>query len=65
MMVFINNEAHEVVESSTINNAVLMFGAKPHYAILVNDKFLPRSEYEHFILTQNDRVEVISAIQGG
>ncbi len=65
MMVFINNEAYEVVESSTINNAVLVFGAKPPYAILVNDTFLPRSEYEHFILTTNDRVEVISAIQGG
>ncbi len=65
MMVFINNEAHEIAESSTINEAVLMFGAKPPYAILVNDTFLPLSEHEHFILTPNNRVEVISAIQGG
>ncbi len=65
MITFINNEAHEIGEHSTIKEAVLLFGAKPPYAILVNDSFLPLSEHERFILTQHDRVEVISAIQGG
>lgn len=65
MMVFINNEALEIADSSTINEAALMFGAKPPYAILVNDTFLPQSEHNHFVLTRDDRVEVISAIQGG
>lgn len=65
MIIFINNETHEIAKISTINDAVLSFGAKPPYAILVNDTFLPRSEHNHFILTSNDRVEVISAIQGG
>jgi sulfur carrier protein len=62
---FINNEAHEIAEGSTINAAILSFDAKPPYAILVNDTFLPKSEHEHFILTPNNRIEVISAIQGG
>ncbi len=65
MIIFINNEAHEVAESSTIHEAAKMFGAKPPYAILVNDTFLPLSQHNHFVLTQDDRVEVISAIQGG
>jgi len=65
VIIFINNETHEIAESSTINEAVLMFGAKPPYAILVNDSFLPLSEHERSVLTANDRIEVISAIQGG
>ena len=65
MIVFINNESYEVVEGNTLLQALLKFGAKSPYAILVNDTFLPQSEHEHFILTPNDRIEVISAIQGG
>ncbi len=65
MMVFINNWSYEIVEGSTLKQALLEFGAKLPYAILVNEVFLPQSEHEHFVLTPNDRVEVISAIQGG
>ena len=65
MIIFINNWSHEIVKGSTLKQALLVFGAEPPYAILVNEVFLPQSEYEHFVLTPNDRIEVISAIQGG
>ena len=65
MRVFINNSGYEIVDNSTLQQALLNFGAKPPYAILVNDVFLSQSEHAHLALTEHDRIEVISAIQGG
>ena len=65
MIVFINNHLYTLKPEASLKQALFEFGAETPYALLVNDVFVPKSEHEHYILTQNDRIEVISAIQGG
>jgi sulfur carrier protein len=65
LKVFINNSGYEIAEGGTLKQALLDFEAKPPYAILMNDLFVPQSEHAFFVLTTHDKIEVISAIQGG
>ncbi|WP_321323460.1 sulfur carrier protein ThiS [Thiomicrorhabdus sp.] len=37
----------------------------PPYAVLLNDEFLPKSQYQDTWLKENDKVEIVGAIQGG
>lgn len=48
-----------------LRQALTIFGALLPYAILLNESFLPQSEHGITKLTDGDKVEVISAIQGG
>lgn len=65
MIIYINTQAFEVDEAVTLKHALTEFGALPPYAILLNEDFLPKSEHETRLLLEGDKVEVISAIQGG
>jgi len=50
---------------STVEQALTEFNAKPPYAVLLNGQFLPNSLYPKTYLESGDKIEVISAIQGG
>lgn len=63
--IFINDEKQQVDENATLKSAVEQFGAQPPYALLLNQTFVPASEHEQTKLNPNDRIDVISAIQGG
>lgn len=65
MNVLINNQDFELANDVSLEQALNEFGAKTPYAILYNDNFLPKSEHENIRLVENDKIEVISAIQGG
>ena len=65
MNIVINNQNVELVNEASLEQALIEFGAKAPYAILYNDNFLPKSEHENIRLVENDKIEVISAIQGG
>ena len=61
----INNQPFELVDGTPLEQALVEFGARPPYAILFNESFLPQSQYSDTQLIEGDSVEVISAIQGG
>jgi sulfur carrier protein len=63
--VFINDNPIDVPQNSTLLDAVTAFGAKPPFALLLGQDFIPASEHATTIVQENDRIEVISAIQGG
>lgn len=65
MNILINNQAVELIDGTDLEQALTIFGALLPYAILLNDSFLPKSEHNTTQLTDGDKVEVISAIQGG
>jgi len=65
MNIYMNAQPFEVKKGDSVEQAVSAFGAIPPYAILLNENFLPKSEHENTLLAEDDKVEVISAIQGG
>jgi sulfur carrier protein len=63
--IHINDQPMNIKTGSSLLEAVMAFGAKPPFALLLNQNFIPASEHDNTRLQPNDRIEVISAIQGG
>ncbi|MEV4105180.1 sulfur carrier protein ThiS [Nonomuraea sp. NPDC049649] len=66
MKVLINGAAREVAENMTVAQAVLTLTESPTgVAVAVNDEVVTRSAWETTPLRDSDRVEVLTAVQGG
>ncbi len=65
IQVDVNTMPFQLAQASTVEQALTKFNAKPPYAVLLNGQFLPNSLYLKTHLADGDRLEVISAIQGG
>ena len=65
IQVDVNTMPFQLAQASTVEQALTEFNAKPPYAVLLNGQFLPNSFYPTTNLADGDRLEVISAIQGG
>lgn len=65
MNIYINEQPFTFDEEVSLNFALTEFGAKPPFAIMLNDEFLPQSEHDATILKDGDKLEVVGAIQGG
>jgi sulfur carrier protein len=63
--VLINQVAHQLPSSATLQDAIEAAGVKPPFAAAVNMQFVPRSAYAQHPLSANDQVELISPITGG
>jgi len=63
----INGETR-TVRASTVTTLLAELGHDPlqrGIAIAVNDEVVPRSRWSERILREGDRVELVSAVQGG
>lgn len=66
MKVTINGAAHEVAEGTTVAQAVrTLTRATTGVAVAVNDEVVTRSSWETTALADQDRIEVLTAVQGG
>ncbi|MBF8187292.1 sulfur carrier protein ThiS [Nonomuraea sp. K274] len=66
MIVTINGAAHEVADGMTVAQAVrTLTPATTGVAVAVNDEVVMRSSWETTALSDSDRVEVLTAVQGG
>ncbi|HLU74654.1 MAG TPA: sulfur carrier protein ThiS [Nonomuraea sp.] len=66
MKVLINGAAREVAENMTVAQAVRTLTESPTgVAVAVNDEVVTRSAWETTPLRDSDRVEVLTAVQGG
>ncbi|MBD3756223.1 MAG: sulfur carrier protein ThiS [Gammaproteobacteria bacterium] len=72
--IHINDQPMDIKTGSSLMDAVIAFlgsspssssGAVPPFALVLNQNFIPASEHATTALQENDRIEVISAIQGG
>jgi sulfur carrier protein len=62
----INGESHELPGGSTAADAVrLVFPGDGGVAVALNDDVVPRSRWALTELAEGDRVEVLTAVQGG
>ncbi|WP_327085966.1 sulfur carrier protein ThiS [Nonomuraea sp. NBC_01738] len=66
MNVTINGAAHVVPDGMTVAQAVrTLTEATTGVAVAVNDEVVARSTWETTGLAERDRVEVLTAVQGG
>ncbi|MFC4059810.1 sulfur carrier protein ThiS [Planomonospora corallina] len=66
MNVMINGTAHELPAGASVAQAVRrLTDATSGVAVAVNDEVVPRGAWESTPLTETDRVEVLTAVQGG
>lgn len=66
MNVTINGAAHEVPEGTTVAQAVqALTTATTGVAVAVNDEVVTRGTWATTALADSDRIEVLTAVQGG
>lgn len=66
MKVTINGAAHELPDGTTVAQAVhALTTATTGVAVAVNDEVVTRGTWESTALADSDRVEVLTAVQGG
>lgn len=67
MKVFVNNEPKEVEHQITINALLkdLNLSSAKGIAVAVNNQVVPKLTWENFSITENDKVTIIKATQGG
>ncbi|MEU4492513.1 sulfur carrier protein ThiS [Streptomyces sp. NBC_00210] len=66
MNVSVNGEARELTAGTTLDTLVTALTAAPAgVAAAVNEAVVPRSEWSGTLLGDGDRVEVLTAVQGG
>jgi sulfur carrier protein len=66
MNVIVNGAARELAEGTTLAEVVAELTAAPTgVAVAVNDSVVPRGAWAATVLDDRDRVEVLTAVQGG
>jgi len=66
MNIFVNQKKIVASKESTIINILENLDIENKYlAVEVNESILPKSEYDKYIIQENDKIEIINAIGGG
>jgi sulfur carrier protein len=68
VIIHVNGEARELRAGTTVSGVVAGLGAHPPgrgVAVAVDAEVVPRGEWERRELHEGERVEVVTAIQGG
>lgn len=66
MEIYINQKKKIIDEEISIDNLLLFFKIQNKYiAVEVNKVIIPKSEYDTFIIRDNDKIEIINAVGGG
>ncbi|MBN2866130.1 MAG: sulfur carrier protein ThiS [Thiotrichales bacterium] len=63
--VLINNMPCTIQTNMPLSKVLALFGAQQPYALLINHQFVPSSQHDSVMLKPDDKIDVISAIQGG
>ena len=66
MNIQVNGQGREIAAGSTVANLLGELGVtQPHVAVEVNLEVVPRAEHGATILSDGDRVEVVTLVGGG
>jgi sulfur carrier protein len=66
MNIQVNGQGREIVAGSTVANLLGELGVtQPHVAVEVNLAVVPRAQHGGTILSDGDRVEVVTLVGGG
>ncbi|MFC6883041.1 MULTISPECIES: sulfur carrier protein ThiS [Actinomadura] len=65
MRVIVNGEPRELPDGASVAEAVAGVTASAGVAVAVNDEVVRRSAWDATTLNEADRLEVLTAVQGG
>ncbi|WP_159775732.1 sulfur carrier protein ThiS [Streptomyces sp. HM190] len=66
MTVLVNGERRRVAPGTALDTLVHTLGASPSgVAAALNETVVPRAQWPSTLLREGDRVEVLTAVQGG
>ena len=66
MNIQVNGQGREIATGSTVANLLGELGVtQPHVAVEVNLEVVPRAEHSETVLSDGDRVEVVTLVGGG
>ncbi|HMT03350.1 MAG TPA: sulfur carrier protein ThiS [Burkholderiales bacterium] len=66
MQIILNNNLYNTQDKITLNELVKELKCKrDNIAVAVNLSVIPQSDYNDFVLNENDKVEIVTAFQGG
>lgn len=66
MQVFINEEARDVSEGTSIAVLLAQMNLQPRYlAVERNRELVPRGEHAECLLADGDRLEIVTLVGGG
>lgn len=68
MNLIINGDAQELPANASVTTVLEELGisaTRQGMAVAVNEQIVPRSEWEKLELSENDRIEIVHAVQGG
>jgi len=67
MKVFINNKDYVIHADASLTVALEQNGIQSQkgIAVAVNNAVIPKTEWQNKILTENDKITIIKATQGG
>lgn len=64
--VFVNGDATDVAEGTTVADVVARHRSSPRgIAVARNEEVVPRSTWAAVVLAEGDRLEILTAAQGG
>ena len=66
MKLIVNGESRQTAEATTMATLILQEGADPgRVAVLLNDRVVPAYDRETTVLSEGDRVEMLTLAGGG
>ena len=66
MQILVNGEVRELAPGTTLAALVRELELEPRFvAVEVNFVLVPRSQHEHHVLHDGDRLEVVTLVGGG
>lgn len=66
MQIIVNGQNYQVEDRSTLHDLINELKCQnSNIAIAINQKLVPRSDYPYVWLAENDKIEIVTAFQGG
>jgi sulfur carrier protein len=65
MNILINQILHTLATDATLADAIAALQPRPPFAAAVNLQFVPKPEYAHTALHDDDRIDIIAPVTGG
>lgn len=68
MTIWLNGEQRDLAPGTSLTAAVQSAGAEPGMrgiAVAIDGEVVPRAEWDHTVVADGQRIEVVQAVQGG
>ena len=65
MLIWINQQSHEMPLGATLQDAIYLVKPVPPFAAALNQEFVAKTLYAQTLLKDQDKIELIVPITGG